>query len=738
MAVLDLTEFKNLITSAIVQKLLSAHNLKKEDIEEIKFKQNYSIDNCVFKDFTSLKKVENIRFAKSIGKFAFKNCISLEEIDLRYLPTIQQGAFSGCKNLKKVIFAKDAAIKEEAFADCSSLKTLSNSQHVKSYCSTSFQGCSIDTSKFFKTEPVTTAAEELNSIKEEVHFAINDIRKNEDSPVIQNMLCQLTPALQQHIEASKLAESAIYKVALCTIARLENAYIREFIEHYCKLGIDKVYLYDTNLPGTEKFEDVILDYIKNGFVEVIPWHGHIVTQEVLDAYCDCYSKHKDDYEWICFFDPDEYLHLQRALTIKQYLSDNIFKDFDVVHVNWKVYNDNDLLENDGRLLAERFTEACQPENVFTENRRVKSIVRGHLHSQIAFLNPHTPEYIDKDKQLLVCNNEGTIVANNITADINFSLAYLKHYRCKTITEYVLNKIPKLTMTGYCNMCFDDEFFFKLNRWTQQKQDLYDKLISKFTAKNYNCDKKNYKYSVLAVNADVKQKLKDPQFYDSEAEFVYLTDNIELKSTIWNVKSIKAPVTQMNAKKMFPKFHPFQFTSSDVCIYVDPSIAVLHPLDQLVDAFKQSEAEIGLMLHPDRCSAEDELAMQVQLDAFPRDKADEILKFYESKKYASKSLYSTSIIVFKDTQKTRQLCELMWNLLEKFGESNNVLSSDQVMLPYAVDEAFKDCKLDKVFMMSPAFISSQYFQQYQLDGKKSAARRNSYCLVDGKLVVPYMP
>jgi hypothetical protein len=92
----------------------------------------------VFKDFTSLKRVENIRFAKNIGKFAFKNCISLEEADLRYLADIQQGAFSGCKNLKKVIFAKDAAIKEEAFADCSSLKTLSNSQHVKSYCSTSF------------------------------------------------------------------------------------------------------------------------------------------------------------------------------------------------------------------------------------------------------------------------------------------------------------------------------------------------------------------------------------------------------------------------------------------------------------------------------------------------------------------------------------------------------------------------------------------------------------------------
>ena len=31
------------------------------------------------------------------------------------------------------------------------------------------------------------------------------------------------------------------KVCICTIGKLENLYIREFVEYYNKLGVDKIY-----------------------------------------------------------------------------------------------------------------------------------------------------------------------------------------------------------------------------------------------------------------------------------------------------------------------------------------------------------------------------------------------------------------------------------------------------------------------------------------------------------------
>jgi len=43
-------------------------------------------------------------------------------------------------------------------------------------------------------------------------------------------------------------------VCLCTLAKLENKYIREFVNHYKNYGVDKIYLYDNNDINGEKFD----------------------------------------------------------------------------------------------------------------------------------------------------------------------------------------------------------------------------------------------------------------------------------------------------------------------------------------------------------------------------------------------------------------------------------------------------------------------------------------------------
>ena len=56
------------------------------------------------------------------------------------------------------------------------------------------------------------------------------------------------------------------KVLLCCIGKMENNYIREYVEHYKSIGFDNICLYDNNDPDGEHFEDVIGDYIDSGFV----------------------------------------------------------------------------------------------------------------------------------------------------------------------------------------------------------------------------------------------------------------------------------------------------------------------------------------------------------------------------------------------------------------------------------------------------------------------------------------
>ena len=59
-----------------------------------------------------------------------------------------------------------------------------------------------------------------------------------------------------------------------------------------------------------------------------------------------------------------------------------------MHINWKVYGDNDLLDNDGRNVVERFVEPLPDDNP-TENSHIKSLIRGGL-SYVRWENPHTP------------------------------------------------------------------------------------------------------------------------------------------------------------------------------------------------------------------------------------------------------------------------------------------------------------------------------------------------------------
>lgn len=106
------------------------------------------------------------------------------------------------------------------------------------------------------------------------------------------------------------------KIATCTIARMENEYICEFVDYYKLMGVNKMYIYENNDIDGECLSDVLQPYIDEGFVELIDFReGHRFVQVVLDAYEDCYKNHGNEYDWILFIDPDEYLEIEDNITI---------------------------------------------------------------------------------------------------------------------------------------------------------------------------------------------------------------------------------------------------------------------------------------------------------------------------------------------------------------------------------------------------------------------------------------
>lgn len=286
---------------------------------------------------------------------------------------------------------------------------------------------------------------------------------------------------QYHRRTSQYTNTG--KIALCCIAKMENEYIRFFVEYYKSLHFDKILLYDNNDPDGEHFEEIINDYIQSGFVEVIDYRGRKVAQ--LSAYQDCYDKYNKQFDWIAFFDCDEFLTFaDGTIDIHTFLNPIRFKHFQIVHVNWMVYGDNDQLDNDGRSIIDRLRCPVLPYDfkpvgsLMPENNHIKSIIRGGL-SVVRWnqaLNPHTPQ----SEYYLCCNPEGKEVdVNSPFADYNYNVAFLRHYSTKTIGEWVKNKmkrgIPDRSMEKWDDV-LNIDFFFRFNQRTNEKITYAQKLL----------------------------------------------------------------------------------------------------------------------------------------------------------------------------------------------------------------------------------------------------------------------
>lgn len=71
-------------------------------------------------------------------------------------------------------------------------------------------------------------------------------------------------------------------ICMCVIGKEENLYVKEFIDYYKKLGFNHIYIYDNNEVNGEKFENVINDKIKEGFVTIINKYNQKYIEDSLE------------------------------------------------------------------------------------------------------------------------------------------------------------------------------------------------------------------------------------------------------------------------------------------------------------------------------------------------------------------------------------------------------------------------------------------------------------------------
>ena len=248
------------------------------------------------------------------------------------------------------------------------------------------------------------------------------------------------------------------KVCLCAVGKNENKYIIEFVEHYKNYGIDKIFIYDNNDLNGEKFDEILSEYIKKDFIEIIYHRGEKGIQKRM--FQDCYEKNKKEYNWLIFYDLDEYIHLKRYKNIKEYLNSKKFKKCNSIYLNFLFHTDNNLKYYDNRSLSERFTETIKKKCIG------KSILKGNLN------NIHISSVHNLGVKSGRCNGFGNLDKSKgmhcSKPDYNYN--YIDHYYTKSTEEFI-NKINR------GSAIFGDRdsakyakinFYFSINKITLEK------------------------------------------------------------------------------------------------------------------------------------------------------------------------------------------------------------------------------------------------------------------------------
>ena len=269
---------------------------------------------------------------------------------------------------------------------------------------------------------------------------------------------------------------------MCAVAKMENRYIREWVEWHKNLGFDNIVIYDNNDYNGERLEDAIGDYIDSGYVILKDKRGLELQQ--VPSYNECYAEFRNRYDWICFWDIDEFMEIEYPETVQRFLSRDRFAGENWIRLCWKVYTDggNVKVKNGDYRLRSRFKKVLTKDflkawDMDPDGRRWKYICsqsKAMVRTNIKGFATDSPHVYMKGRKAVdalgrVCENYIMMGRKPV-----WEGAWLCHYMFKTAEEFASTKMVRLWPTsfrgggkGYLNA----DYFFRYNVRTAEKENV---------------------------------------------------------------------------------------------------------------------------------------------------------------------------------------------------------------------------------------------------------------------------
>lgn len=214
-------------------------------------------------------------------------------------------------------------------------------------------------------------------------------------------------------------------LTICSIAKNEGPYVKEWLDWHINKGVEKFYFYDNE--STDNTREVLEPYIRSGVVDYKYWPGRC---QQLPAYDDCMENHRFDSRWIAVIDLDEFIIPVRDGSIPAFLK--TMEDFSVVELNWMCYGSGGQKEKTPGSVMERFKYHAKPD--YIKNRHVKSIVDPRR--VCVMIGCHEAARI----RGYAGDSHGRRIRKNFRdREPQYDVIHINHYAVKSYEEFLLKK-----------------------------------------------------------------------------------------------------------------------------------------------------------------------------------------------------------------------------------------------------------------------------------------------------------
>ena len=143
---------------------------------------------------------------------------------------------------------------------------------------------------------------------------------------------------------------------------------------------------------------------------------------------ECYQRNYKKYDWLIFYEIDEFINLHNYTSIKTFLNEYKFKNCQIIYLNLVCHTDNNLLYYENKSLVERFPKIAKFKF------EVKSIIRGHLKMYIKIDRLHV-----STNKLINCNGFGhkNKIRFGTSTEPDTKYYYIDHYYSKSTEEFII-------------------------------------------------------------------------------------------------------------------------------------------------------------------------------------------------------------------------------------------------------------------------------------------------------------